>query len=233
MARKKAQGAAPVPGKGASRDEIVSTLEQEILSARLKPGERLDERALSQRFGVSRAPVRDAVGRLASLGMITVRPRSGSYVASLGTNEVLELLEVMSGLEGLCAWWAAQRMAVADQAELRRLAEACVAASEQGVEAYVAANRAFHGCLYGGTKNASLERLTQQVRQRVNAYRSYTFRLPGRLRQSAREHLEIAEAISAGNAELAQKLTTAHTDIKKSDFSRFLLMLEENRPSAE
>jgi DNA-binding GntR family transcriptional regulator len=216
---------------GVSRDDIVRILEQEILSAKLKPGERLDERAVSLRFGVSRAPVRDAVGRLASLGMIVVKPRSGSYVASLSTNDVLELLEVMSGLEGMCAYWAAQRLETTGQEELRRSAEACLHAVALGVEEYIAANRAFHNCIYEGTKNASLERLAKQVRQRVNAYRSYTFRFPGRLRQSAIEHGEIAEAICAGNAELAQKLTTAHTDIKKSDFSRFIALLEENTSS--
>jgi DNA-binding GntR family transcriptional regulator len=222
----------PIPAKGASRDEIVRTLEQEIQSAKLRPGERLDERALSLRFGVSRAPVRDAVGRLASLGMIVVRPRSGSYVAVLSTREVLELLEVMSGLEGQCAYWAAQRLEADDQKELRQRAEECVRAAELGPEGYVVANRDFHSCIYKGTKNANLERLTEQVRQRVNAYRSYTFRLPGRLKHSAIEHVQIAEAIISGDAEKAQKLTIAHTDIKKSDFSRFLAMLEENHPGA-
>lgn len=220
------------PAGGMSRDEIVRVLEQEIQSAKLRPGERLDERALSLRFGVSRAPVRDAVGRLASLGMIVVRPRSGSYVAVLSTSEVLELLEVMSGLEGLCAYWAAQRMETSDQDELRQRVGECVHAAGQGAESYLAANRAFHSCIYRGTRNNNLERLTEQVRQRVNAYRSYTFRLPGRLAQSAAEHAEIAEAIVSGDAERAQKLTIAHTDIKKSDFSRFLAMLEENYPSS-
>lgn len=228
----KKRRSAPDKAKGMSRDEIVRVLDQEIRSAKLRPGERLDERALSLRFGVSRAPVRDAVGRLASLGMIVVRPRSGSYVALLSTIEVLELMEVMSGLEGLCAYWAAQRLEAEEQDVLRQRAEECMRVAEQGGEGYVAANSAFHSCIYSGTKNASLERLTEQVRQRINAYRSYTFRLPGRVKQSAIEHVEIAEAIISGDPEKAQKLTIAHTDIKKADFSRFLMMLEENHAVA-
>src|ERR1700677_2303394 len=103
-----------------SRDEIVRVLEQEIMTAQLKPRERLDERALAARFGVSRAPVRDAIGRLASLGLVDVRPRSGSYVASLNVSEVIELLELMSGLEGLCAHHAAQRADATERGELER-----------------------------------------------------------------------------------------------------------------
>lgn len=215
------------PVRSTSRRELVSLLEQEVATGRLAPGERLDERVLAERFAVSRAAIRDAIGRLALQGMIVVKPRSGSYVAELGTSDVLELLEVMSGLEGMCANWAAQRLETHEQKELRRCAEACVQAAERGVDEYVTANRAFHDCIYSGTRNANLERLAKQVRQRVNAYRGFTFRLPGRLKQSAIEHLQIAEAICAGNADLAQRLTTSHTDIKKSDFARFVGMLEE------
>lgn len=218
------------PAGELSRDEIVRALEQEILTAKLRPGERLDERALAARFGVSRAPVRDAIGRLASLGMIDVRPRSGSYVISLSAGEVFELFEVMSGLEGLCAYYAAQRLDVDQQAELRQCAEACLRAAAVTAEDYIVTNLAFHNFVYQGAKNTYLERLTRQARQRVSAYRNFTLRLPGRLKRSAEEHLEITEAICTGDCFEAQRLMAAHADIKRGDFAPFIAMIEARQP---
>ncbi|MGA0594075.1 GntR family transcriptional regulator [Enterovirga sp. CN4-39] len=213
-------------GRELSRDEIVKALEDEIITAKLQPGERLDERALALRFGVSRAPVRDAIGRLASLGLIDVRPRSGSYVMSLSAAEVFELFEVMSGLEGLCAYHAAQRLEFEEQVELRQSAEECAVAADTSPEDYMVANLAFHNLVYRGTKNGSLERLTRQARQRVSAYRNYTLRLPGRLKRSAEEHFEIAAAICSGEADRAQRLMADHADIKRADFAQFISRLD-------
>ncbi|MCC7417493.1 MAG: GntR family transcriptional regulator [Acidobacteria bacterium] len=207
-------------GADLSRDEIVRALENEIVSGTLAPGDRIDERALAARFGVSRTPVRDAIGRLASLGLIEVKPRSGSYVAEMSLDELLQLFEVMANLEGLCARYAAERMDAAEQAELRRCAEACL--EQDTVEAYAVANFALHNVIYRGAKNAYLETLTRQARHRVGGYRNYTFRLPGRLRRSAEEHVEIVDAICAGDAERAHALMFKHADIKRSDFAPFV-----------
>jgi DNA-binding GntR family transcriptional regulator len=206
-----------------SRDEIVRALEKEILTGALLPGDRIDERALASRFGVSRTPVRDAIGRLASLGLVKVKPRSGSFVAEIHLEELLQLFEVMAHLEGLCARYSAERMDTAEQTELRRCAEACLA--HDTVDGYAAANLAFHNVIYRGAKNDYLEMLTRQSRQRVASYRNYTFRLPGRLKRSAEEHIEIVEAICAGDAVRAQALMVQHTDIKRSDFAPFIAMV--------
>jgi DNA-binding GntR family transcriptional regulator len=213
--------------KDLSRDEIVRALESAIMNGTLGPGERLDERALAARFGVSRAPVRDAIGRLASLGLIEVKPRSGSYVATIGASELFQFFEVMAGLEGLCAFYAAQRMDADEQTKLMRSAERCLEATAAGVEAYVAANRDFHDLIYSGTKNDQLMRLTRQARQRVGSYRNYTFRLPGRLKRSAEEHFGIAEKICTGDALQAQQLLAQHVDIKRSDFAPFIALINE------
>ena len=208
-----------------SRDEIVRTLENEIVTGVLAPGDRVDERALALRFGVSRTPVRDAIGRLASLGLVEVKPRSGSYVAEMGPDELLQLFEVMAHLEGLCARYAAERMDSAEQAELRCRLDACLV--PETAEDYAVANAAFHTAIYRGAKNGYLEALTRQARHRVSSYRNYTFRLPGRLKRSAEEHVEIVDAICPGNAERANALMVKHTDIKRSDFAPFVATIAQ------
>jgi DNA-binding GntR family transcriptional regulator len=207
------------------RDEIVRVLEDEILAGGLLPGDRIEERAIAARFGVSRTPVRDAVGRLASLGLIEVKPRSGSYVAEMSLAELLQLFEVMANLEGLCARYAAERMDAAERAELRRRVDVCLV--QETAEDYAPANLAFHDVIYRGAKNAYLESLTRHARHRVATYRNYTFRLPGRLKRSAAEHVDIADAICTGDSERAQALMSKHADIKRSDFAPFVAMIEQ------
>lgn len=217
---------------GLSRDEIVRVLEQEIMTAQLKPRERLDERVLAARFGVSRAPVRDAIGRLASLGLIDVRPRSGSYVTSLNVSEVIELLELMSGLEGLCAYYAAQRADATERNELKRLADLCTQSASATTEEYIGANNMFHEQIYVCAGNWQLAGLARQARRRIDAYRHLALRVPGRLREAAEEHIGILDAICAGDGLTAQRLMVSHADIQKNDFAQYISIIEaaESRP---
>ena len=178
---------------------------------------------MALRFGVSRTPVREAIGRLASLGLIEVKPRSGSFVAEVRLEELLQIFEVMAQLEGLCARYCAERMDITELGELRLRAKACSANSSP--DDYAIANAAFHSLLYRCAKNEYLETLARQARQRVASYRNYTFRLPGRIKRSTEEHIAIADAICAGDAMRAQSLMAQHTDIKRDDFAPFIAMI--------
>lgn len=209
------------------RDEIERALEDQILGGVLKPGDRIDERALAERFSVSRSPVRDAIGRLASVGLIDVVPRSGSYVARLNISEILHIFEFLTDLEGLCAYHAAQRMELDEQKALAKLAEQFAGDVDQSPDGYALVNYAFHDAIYSAAKNPYLESVTRQARRRVSIYRSRTFRLPGRINRSAEEHVEIGRAITSGNAELARDLIMQHVDIKKRDFAPLIAMLSQ------
>ncbi len=213
-------------GGGLSRDEIMEVLEQEIMAAQLKPGERLDERVLAARFGVSRAPVRDALGRLASLGLIEVRPRSGSYVAALNVRDMMELMEVMSGIEGLCAFHAARRASEAECEHLTQLAEQCRDAASRTTEEYIQVNNRFHDYIYECMRNKQLARLARQTRKRIDPYRHLALRVPGRRQEAAMEHMSILEALRAGDGLKALTLMRDHADIQLSDFAHFISVIE-------
>src|SRR5579864_3479371 len=76
-------------------------LREEILSGRLPAGTELQEVALSSELGVSRGPLREAIGRLAAEGLVTVRPRRGAVVRSLSEEEFLEFYQVREAIEGM------------------------------------------------------------------------------------------------------------------------------------
>src|SRR5205823_8601886 len=88
-------------------ERVHDHLRTEILSNRLAPGTELQEVALSEQLGVSRGPIREAIGRLAAEGLVTVRPRRGAVVRSLSKDEFLDAYQVREALE-----WMAVRLAV-------------------------------------------------------------------------------------------------------------------------
>lgn len=92
------------------RDVVFNTLRQAILRGELKPGERLMEIALSQRLGVSRTPVREAIRMLEQEGLVIMIPRKGAQVAEISEKDLKDVLEVRLGLEELAVRIACQRI---------------------------------------------------------------------------------------------------------------------------
>jgi DNA-binding GntR family transcriptional regulator len=100
-------------------------IEEMIATGALTPGQHLDETELAKQFGVSRTPIRETLIQLASMGMVVIRPRRGAMVADLGPQQLVEMFEVMSELEAICARLAARRMTPAEQEALLAAHAAC------------------------------------------------------------------------------------------------------------
>ena len=105
--------------------DLVQKLERDIVTGVLKPGDKLDERSLSERFGVSRTPVREALQTLAGSGLVATMPRRGTIVAAITVAELIEMFEVMAELEAMCARLAARRMPRVDIDNLIALSDEC------------------------------------------------------------------------------------------------------------
>ena len=100
---------------------VYDHLRAEILAGRLEPGAELAEVALAEQLGVSRGPIREAIGRLASEGLVTVRPRRGAVVSSLSKEEFLELYQVREALELMAVKLAVPKLQRDDIAALEEL----------------------------------------------------------------------------------------------------------------
>lgn len=212
--------------KGNRAAEVVRALEHEIITGVLKPGDRLDERQLSERFAVSRTPVREALVQLASSGLVTTWPRRGTVVATITVNELIEMFEVMAEMESLCARLAARRMLREDVARLERLYEDCRALLDNGdPDAYYTANVAFHEAIYTGSRNAYLERHTTTLRNRLSPYRRLQLHRQGRLAMSNEEHARIVDAIRTGDEERAAAEMRRHVSVQGQALNDFIALL--------
>ncbi|HWW05260.1 GntR family transcriptional regulator [Collimonas sp.] len=216
-----------------SQDESVSqaerisrAIEADILSAAYPPGERLDERQLGARFGVSRTPVREALNRLVADGLAEHRARQGVFVARISLASVFELFEMLAVMESASARLAARRMKADDVQRLLQLAdETVLAAASDDATVYTSANTRFHELIYTGSCNRLLEESAKQLRRRAAPYREHIHRVAGRRSATAQEHVAIAAAIRAGEGQLAADLMFQHLDIHRPEFADYVFIL--------
>jgi len=208
---------------------VMQALEQDILAGVLKPGDRLDERQLGERFGLSRTPIREALLQLTANGLALSEPRRGTVVAAITLGELIEMFEVMVELEALCAQLAARRMT---PSQIERLA-ARHAVAQPLVEAgdhdgYYLANVQFHQALYAGARNAFLERQTLYLSRRLSPYRRLQLRRPRRLATSNREHGQIIEAIRKADSDAAARIMREHVTVQGTGLVDLFAMFSDS-----
>jgi DNA-binding GntR family transcriptional regulator len=218
-----------VGGMAARRAETLrDVLEDEIVTGKLRPGERLDEQSLAARFAVSRTPIREALMQLASTGLVALQARRGAFVAALSFKDVIERFEVMAALEGMCGALAARRITNAMQRALEKAHEECVKeASQENADAYYYANERFHLAIYEACQNGFLAEQARQLHTRLKPYRRLQLRARSRVTTSLAEHQAIVDAIRAGDSERAERILRDHILIQGERLADFIASFEQ------
>jgi DNA-binding GntR family transcriptional regulator len=207
---------------------VYEHLRTAILEGRLEPGTELTEVALAEQLGVSRGPLREAIGRLAAEGLVSVSPRRGAVVRSLSKEEFLELYQVREALERMAMQLAALRLTDEEFDGLTALNEEMAAhAAGNKVEAFFEANLAFHARLLEASGNEKLQELYRQLLGQLGRYRLRSLTLRGNLQRSVSEHKTILRAARRGDAERAAQLMAEHIRVPQ----RRAMALEEVEPT--
>jgi len=199
------------PAAASMQERIRAVLEEEIVSGTRPPGSAIDEKALADRFGASRTPVREALLVLSTQGLVQIAPRAGIYVRKASTGELVATLEALTELEAALARLAARRASTVQCRELRRAqAQASTRARAEDRPGYQVANAALHEAIYQSSGNPVLVAQVRAVRKTLAAYRQRGFDKPGRLRASDREHARIVKAICEGDDAVAAEAMRSH-----------------------
>jgi DNA-binding GntR family transcriptional regulator len=207
-------------------DEIALVIEEAIVSGEFAPGTVLRQEQLSERFNVSRTPVREALRRLAALGLVSFVPNRGVRVRTLSREELWEAFLVRAELESLATELAAPKMTEEDLAELEeteaefsRATQALRARPRDDVDRWrltsewVRANHGFHDVIYRVADAPLVERVAKGARRSFSGHAVWA---PGGSETDAlyerndREHRAIIAALSAANAAGARALAREH-----------------------
>ncbi|MGQ9556569.1 MAG: FadR/GntR family transcriptional regulator [Desulfurispora sp.] len=207
------------------RNKVAGYIKELIRTGRLSPGDRLPpEREMAEQFGVSRTVVRDAVKTLAGEGILEVKHGIGIFVSHLdgqklakhlshllvGDQDTVEhLFEVRLVLETAAAGWAAQRRQAPDLDKIRQAIAQNRALldlpHDRIAEAQAQSDQQFHLLVSELSANPVVVRLMKNMLDLFTEAREYTHAIPGRIRQSIKEHIAVLEAILAGDEELARQ----------------------------
>lgn len=210
--------------RNTSRSEYVfRALRDAIKEGRLTQGARLREEEIARWLGVSRTPVREALGRLVSCGLVQEAPGRGLVVVELTRRQVIELYAMRKILEGAAARFAAQHASPAEGEMLRRLAMECRDADSPAMMAQC--NRAFHDAIGEAAHNRYLSRALSELSDALALLPSTTFQERGRGASAYAEHMRIVEAIIAHNADAAEAAGREHIAMAERVRSRMLFGL--------
>jgi DNA-binding GntR family transcriptional regulator len=194
-------------------DRAYATLRGEILDGDLAPGTVLGEVDQAARLGVSRTPLREALSRLAADGLVSTHSGRGVVVTDLPVDRIVELFEVRGALEEQAARLAARRRDAVVfeelQAELRRAHELLENGDPARHEYYALVAR-LDAAIDAAVQNPLLVSTLDGVRTHVARIRRLSQDDPERLREAAREHLMIVDAIVDGSESLAANATQLH-----------------------
>jgi DNA-binding GntR family transcriptional regulator len=192
--------------------QIFQTLADRIAQGDVAPGQKLEEKALADEFGVSRTPVREALRELGARGLIEINPRRGGVVARISVPQLADMLEAECELEATCARLAAQRLTAVEREQLYDLHRRCGdAVKSKDLEGYLAANRDFHDHICRGAHNTTIAAMAVDLRARLAPFRQrQAGTIEARMQQSLDEHQGIVDAIRANDARTAFDAMCAH-----------------------
>lgn len=182
---------------------------QAITQGSLKPGGRILETELASWFGISRTPVREALKRLESEGLICTAPRRGMIVARLDLQAIMELYQMREVLEGTAARLAAQQSSDAEVYNLRELLDQEHSAQHDPAEQAIK-NRAFHNAIYLAAHNRYLLKSLNSLRDAMALLGPTTYMLHSRPQIALTEHSAIVQAIENRDGAAAERAAREH-----------------------
>ena len=194
-------------GKDAPKDAYMLILDA-IDSGLYRPGDRLVESELAERFGVSRTPIREALQRLETQSLLTRDGRS-LIVASLDHNQVAELYSVRTVLEGLAARLAARHATDEEIAVLKSMIKEDEELQDDP-EALSRANRRFHKMIHLASHNRFLVKQLDLVHRSMALMATTSLAAEGRGKMALSEHTRIVEAIANRDEDAADKALRDH-----------------------
>lgn len=211
------------------RERILETIRDAIMSGALKPGEKVAEPELAERFGISRTPIREAFRQLESEGYLTVIPRKGAVVVSFSQKDVEEFYAIKSILEGYAARRACENMTDRDIEKLRGVNEKLRTLAREGdVKHFFKVHNDFHDLFIRAANNEKLNELINNLMQKFQRLRIASLSLPGRMQISVEEHDKIIDAFAGRNGDEAERLVR-----KNAEYGGRVLMQGKHGEKAE
>ena len=214
----------PLPDQSLA-DAVADRLREAILQEEYSPGDRLVERTISARLGVSHIPVREALTKLEDEGLVVRLPRRSARVAELSPVTIAEISSMRVLLEGFVVRRVTERWTPRVERDLLRLSDRMVAAARRGDGAAVLElDHRFHERLWQQADHSILIEVATTMRGRINGFLRATIQTlsPDELVAHAMTHRILTEVIAAGDPDAAAEAMCAHIQASPRIASRMV-----------
>ncbi|NEU32395.1 GntR family transcriptional regulator [bacterium LRH843] len=192
--------------------QLFEKIKVDIISQQLKPGQKLPERVLAEKYEVSRTPIRQALQQLSSLGLVEFIPNKGAFVKSITLEQYKDIFQVRMVLEGfateLCCESEAKDDIVLKLENIMNQANEAVL--ENDYKIYSTLDQEFHQTIVNGSKNQELIAISDDLNQKAYVARLRSLALPGQVEKSFQDHFDIMECIRMGEAKKARERAEVH-----------------------
>ena len=207
-------------------ERVFEDVKESIVLGRIAPGSKISEPELARTYGISRGPLREAIGRLEACGLVDRKANVGARVVSLSGTQLVDIYLVREALEGMAARLAAEVMTDDEIQALRAVLVRHARDIEEDAEhAYFQqeGDLDFHFRVIQGSHNARLvELLCEELYQLVRLYRYRSGMRSRRGPRALREHEHILDAIEHRQPEMAEQLMRAHIRASRQNIERLL-----------
>lgn len=193
-----------------AEEEAYNHLQKALRQGLYKPGDRLISEDIAAEIGMSRMPVREAFRRLASEGLVTLRPNRGCVVAGLTLDEIYETFEIRSVLEGLAVRLATPKVNADVLDELNRVLDRMERAGQSGSSDWVARHQEFHSVIFALSGRPKLIRQIAALHVVIEPYMRIWFDYVDKPLSAREEHENIIKALQSGDAQHAEKVMQDH-----------------------
>jgi DNA-binding GntR family transcriptional regulator len=207
LAKRDAQSTGRRRRHGGLTNEAYSALRELIFSGQLLPSDRLVETDLAERLNVSRTPVREALQKLCSEGLVVEAPKKGYAVAALSPEYVLDHYAVREVLEGLAARLAASTSSEMEVVQLGALLDAMERANKGNrIDELAQHNASFYLLIAKASRNVVLVDLLTLLQDRLRMLRDFNLRVTGRRTEALKDQRRLVNAITARDPEKSERL---------------------------
>lgn len=204
-------------------DQVLERLEGLILDGELKPGDRIGENALAERWGVSRAPIREACRVLQRAGLVEIVTNRGAFVRKVSLRHVLHLFDIRAALWRLAAREATLNMTHRHADHLEQLITAIdEAVLRNDDRRFLVLNSEFHDAILELSGNRPLQQLQRDLFQQARLFRRRALHSQGHLAERNADHRRMLAAMRSGDAAEAGRISEEHVVTSKLHFCNAL-----------
>lgn len=214
-------------------NEVADRLREMITRGELSPGERLNERLLTERFGISRTPLREAIKILSAEGLVKLLPNRGATVTTITRADAEDMFQVMAVLEALGGELACQRASEKDLDEIKGLHRQMRGFFEEGELAdYFELNQKIHQKIIDCAGNVELTDAYRRISVRIRRARYMANFSRPRWSEAMDEHERILEALIARDSDRLKSLLAQHLANKSQVIQEWLAETENDARGA-